>query len=107
MGLDLGCRSTEKFNQTILSSNTVFWNGPMGGCEKEPFSKGTTSICISLKQAKDNVVNVIVGGGDSIAALKKLGNKEWVTYISTGVGALLDSLEGKTLPGVQALSNDY
>ena len=107
MGLDIGSSSIEKFNQTILSSNTVFWNGPMGVFEKEQFSKGTTSICISLKQAKENGVNVIVGGGDSIAALKKLGNKEWVTYISTGGGALLESLEGKTLPGVKALSNDY
>ena len=107
MGLDIGSRSIEKFNQTILSSNTVFWNGPMGVFEKEQFSKGTKSICISLKQAKEKGVNVIVGGGDSIAALKKLGNKEWVTYISTGGGALLESLEGKTLPGVKALSNDY
>ena len=107
MGLDIGSSSIEKFNQTILSSNTVFWNGPMGVFEKELFSKGTTSICTSLKQAKENGVNVIVGGGDSIAALKKLGNKEWVTYISTGGGALLESLEGKTLPGVKALSNDY
>jgi phosphoglycerate kinase len=107
MGLDIGSRSIEKFNQTILSSNTVFWNGPMGVFEKEQFSKGTKSICASLKQAKENGVNVIVGGGDSIAALKKLGNKEWVTYISTGGGALLESLVGKTLPGVKALSNDY
>ena len=107
MGLDIGSSSIEKFNQTILSSNTVFWNGPMGVFEKEQFSKGTTSICVSLKQAKENGINVIVGGGDSIAALKKLGNKEWVTYISTGGGALLESLEGKTLPGVKALSNDY
>ena len=107
MGLDIGSKSIEKFNQTILSSNTVFWNGPMGVFEKEQFSKGTKSICTSLKQAKENGVNVIVGGGDSIAALKKLGNKEWVTYISTGGGALLESLEGKTLPGVKALSNDY
>jgi phosphoglycerate kinase len=107
MGLDIGSRSIEKFNQTILSSNTVFWNGPMGVFEKEQFSKGTKSICTSLKQAKEKGVNVIVGGGDSIAALKKLGNKEWVTYISTGGGALLESLEGKTLPGVKALSNDY
>ena len=107
MGLDIGSRSIEKFNQTILSSNTVFWNGPMGVFEKEQFSKGTKSICTSLKQAKEKGVNVIVGGGDSIAALKKLGNKEWVTYISTGGGALLESLEGKALPGVKALSNDY
>ena len=78
----------------------------MGVFEKEKFSLGTRSVCNSLKQAKEKGVNVIVGGGDSIAALKKLGNKEWVTYISTGGGALLESLEGKILPGVKALSDD-
>jgi len=106
MGLDIGEKSIEKFNKAILSSNTIFWNGPMGVFEKEKFSLGTKSICNSLKQAKEKGVNVIVGGGDSIAALKKLGNKEWVTYISTGGGALLESLEGKILPGVKALSDD-
>ena len=106
MGLDIGERSVAKFNKAILSSNTIFWNGPMGVFEKEKFSLGTKSICNSLKQAKEKGVNVIVGGGDSIAALKKLGNKEWVTYISTGGGALLESLEGKILPGVKALSDD-
>ena len=107
MGLDIGHRSIEKFNKVISSSKTVFWNGPMGVFEKENFAHGTKSICLSIKQAKENGVNVIVGGGDSIAALKKLGNKEWVSYISTGGGALLESLEGKILPGVKALSNDY
>ena len=106
MGLDIGGESIEKFNKAIISSNTIFWNGPMGVFEKEQFSLGTRSICNSLKQAKEKGVNVIVGGGDSIAALKKLGNKEWVTYISTGGGALLESLEGKILPGVKALSDD-
>ena len=106
MGLDIGGESIEKFNKAILSSNTIFWNGPIGVFEKEKFSLGTRSICNSLKQAKEKGVNVIVGGGDSIAALKKLGNKEWVTYISTGGGALLESLEGKILPGVKALSDD-
>ena len=107
MGLDIGKESIEKFNKAILSCNTVFWNGPMGVFEKEKFSLGTEAICKSLREAKSNGVNVIVGGGDSIAALKKLGNKDWVTYISTGGGALLESLEGKALPGVKALSNDY
>jgi len=79
----------------------------MGVFEKEKFSQGTEAICKSLREAKSKGVNVIVGGGDSIAALKKLGNKDWVTYISTGGGALLESLEGKALPGVKALSNDY
>ena len=103
MGLDIGKKSIEKFSQEIFLSNTIFWNGPMGVFEKELFSEGTSSICNSLREAKEKGVNVIVGGGDSIAALKKLGNKDWVSYISTGGGALLESLEGKTLPGVKAL----
>jgi len=103
IGLDIGKKSIEKFSKEILSSNTIFWNGPMGVFEKELFSEGTGSICNSLREAKQKGINVIVGGGDSIAALKKLGNKDWVSYISTGGGALLESLEGKTLPGVKAL----
>jgi len=103
MGLDIGPKSAEKFNYEISISNTIFWNGPVGVFEKDLFSFGTKSICESLKKAKGSGANVIVGGGDSIAALKKLGNKEWVNYISTGGGALLESLEGKILPGVKAL----
>jgi len=104
MGLDIGEKSMEIFHQEILTSNTIFWNGPMGVFEKELFSEGTSSICNSLREAKEKGVNVIVGGGDSIAALKKLGKEDWVGYISTGGGALLESLEGKTLPGVKALT---
>tara|TARA_B100001063_G_scaffold55485_1_gene49453 strand:- start:4061 stop:5248 length:1188 start_codon:yes stop_codon:yes gene_type:complete len=103
MGLDIGEKSMEIFHQEILTSNTIFWNGPMGVFEKKLFSEGTSSICNSLREAKEKGVNVIIGGGDSIAALKKLGKEEWVGYISTGGGALLESLEGKTLPGVKAL----
>jgi len=106
MGLDIGTKTIEKFNQAILSSKTIFWNGPVGVFEKEAFLEGTKSICNSLKEAKTLGVNVIVGGGDSIAALKKLGKEDWVSYISTGGGALLESLEGKTLPGVKALLNE-
>jgi len=106
MGLDIGPKTIEKFNQAILSSKTIFWNGPVGVFEKEAFLEGTRSICNSLKEAKTLGVNVIVGGGDSIAALKKLGKEDWVSYISTGGGALLESLEGKTLPGVKALLNE-
>ena len=106
MGLDIGTKTIEKFNQAILSSKTIFWNGPVGVFEKEAFLDGTRSICNSLKEAKTIGVNVIVGGGDSIAALKKLGKEDWVSYISTGGGALLESLEGKTLPGVKALLNE-
>ena len=106
MGLDIGPKTIEKFNQAILSSKTIFWNGPVGVFEKEAFLEGTKSLCNSLKEAKNLGTNVIVGGGDSIAALKKLGKEDWVSYISTGGGALLESLEGKTLPGVKALLNE-
>ena len=106
MGLDIGTKTIEKFNQAILSSKTIFWNGPVGVFEKEAFLEGTKSLCNSLKEAKNLGTNVIVGGGDSIAALKKLGKEDWVSYISTGGGALLESLEGKTLPGVKALLNE-
>ena len=106
MGLDIGTKTIEKFNQAILSSKTIFWNGPVGVFEKEAFLEGTRSICNSLKEAKTIGIKVIVGGGDSIAALKKLGKEDWVSYISTGGGALLESLEGKTLPGVKALLNE-
>tara|TARA_Y200000002_G_scaffold61315_1_gene46573 strand:- start:680 stop:1867 length:1188 start_codon:yes stop_codon:yes gene_type:complete len=103
MGLDIGKKSMELFNQEILTSSTIFWNGPMGVFEKDLFSEGTRSICNSLREAKEKGINIIVGGGDSIAALKKLGKEDWVGYISTGGGALLESLEGKNLPGVKAL----
>ena len=106
IGLDIGTKTIEKFNQAILSSKTIFWNGPVGVFEKEAFLEGTRSICNSLKEAKTIGIKVIVGGGDSIAALKKLGKEDWVSYISTGGGALLESLEGKTLPGVKALLNE-
>ena len=106
MGLDIGPKTIDKFNKVILSSKTIFWNGPVGVFEKEAFLDGTKSVCNSLKEAKIKGVNVIVGGGDSIAALKKLGKEDWVSYISTGGGALLESLEGKTLPGVKALLNE-
>ena len=107
MGLDIGPETILKFNKEIALSKTIFWNGPVGVFEKEKFSKGTEAICKSLKSAKEAGVNVIVGGGDSIAALKKLGKEEWVSYISTGGGALLESLEGKVLPGVFALTDEY
>ena len=107
MGLDIGPETILKFNKEISLSKTIFWNGPVGVFEKEKFSKGTEAICKSLKSAKETGVNVIVGGGDSIAALKKLGKEEWVSYISTGGGALLESLEGKVLPGVFALTDEY
>ena len=104
MGMDISRKSISAFEKVILSSNTVFWNGPMGVFEKEKFSQGTMEICKILKRAKEENKYVITGGGDSIAALKKFGKTSWVNYISTGGGAMLESLEGKELPGVKALN---
>ena len=103
-GMDISSKSITAFENIIMSSNTVFWNGPMGVFEKEKFSNGTSQICKILKKAKDEKKYVIVGGGDSIAALNQFGKAIWVDYISTGGGAMLESLEGKILPGVKALN---
>lgn len=103
-GMDICSKTISVFEKVIMSSNTIFWNGPMGVFEKEKFSNGTKQICEILKKAKEEGKYVIVGGGDSIAALKKFGKESWVNYISTGGGAMLESLEGKKLPGIKALN---
>jgi len=103
-GMDIYSKTISVFEKVIMSSNTIFWNGPMGVFEKEKFSNGTKQICEILKKAKEEGKYVIVGGGDSIAALKKFGKESWVNYISTGGGAMLESLEGKKLPGIKALN---
>ena len=103
-GMDIYTKTASVFEDVIMSSNTIFWNGPMGVFENEKFSQGTRQICKILKKAKEEKKHVIVGGGDSIAALKKFGKEGWVSYISTGGGAMLESLEGKELPGVKALN---
>ena len=102
--MDIFLETISVFENVIMSSSTIFWNGPMGVFEKEKFSHGTKQICEILKKAKEEGRYVIVGGGDSIAALKKFGKESWVNYISTGGGAMLESLEGKKLPGVKALN---
>ena len=103
-GMDICSKTISVFEKVIMSSNTIFWNGPMGVFEKEKFSNGTKQICEILKKAKEEGRYVIVGGGDSIAALKKFGKESWVNHISTGGGAMLESLEGKKLPGIKALN---
>ena len=103
-GMDIYSKTISVFEKVIMSSNTIFWNGPMGVFEKEKFSNGTKQICEILKKAKEEGKYVIVGGGDSIAALKKFGKESWVNHISTGGGAMLESLEGKKLPGIKALN---
>ena len=104
MGLDIGTKSMEIFNQEILTSNTIFWNGPMGVFEFPKYAKGTIEIGESIALATKSGSFSLVGGGDSVAAVKQFGLENKMSYISTGGGAMLESLEGKKLPGIAALS---
>ena len=103
MGLDIGPKSINLFNDEILSSKTILWNGPMGVFEFDNFSKGTLSVGKSICESTERGAYSLVGGGDSIAAIKKFNLTEGVSYISTGGGAMLEYLEGKELPALEAL----
>jgi len=103
LGVDIGPKTIELFRSTILQSKTILWNGPMGVFEMEPFAKGTFLIANFLKEATENGATTIVGGGDSAAAVSQAKVAKSITHISTGGGASLEFLEGKTLPGVLAL----
>ena len=100
MGLDIGPRTVEEFARTIADAKTIFWNGPMGVFELEPFSAGTRGVATAVSSASGYSV---VGGGDSLAALKKFDLLDGVDHLSTGGGASLEFLEGRTLPGVEVL----
>ncbi len=105
MGLDIGPQSIAKYTKCIENSKTILWNGPMGVFELDPFSKGTIEIAKAVSSATQKGAYSLVGGGDSVAALKKFKLEQSVSYISTGGGAMLESLEGKILPGVAAIVN--
>ncbi len=99
-GLDVGPRTVEEFTRVLADARTVFWNGPMGVFELEPFALGTRGVAQAVAAAD---AFTVVGGGDSVAAIRKLGFEDSVDHLSTGGGASLEFLEGKTLPGVAVL----
>jgi len=103
MGLDVGPMAITTFKKVISESKTILWNGPMGVFEMDAFSKGTVEIAQEVAHATRRGAYSLVGGGDSVAAINKFELAEQVSYISTGGGAMLESLEGKTLPGVAAV----
>lgn len=102
-GLDVGPKSSEIFDEIVNQSKTILWNGPLGVFELETFSKGTIALGESIDRATKNGAFSLVGGGDSVAAVKQFGFADKVSYVSTGGGAMLETLEGKTLPGIEAI----
>jgi phosphoglycerate kinase len=102
-GLDAGPKSIEAFDKVVNQSKTILWNGPLGVFEMESFSKGTIELGNSIANATKNGTFSLVGGGDSVAAVKQFGFADKVSYVSTGGGAMLEMLEGKTLPGIEAI----
>lgn len=104
-GLDIGERTAERFAETIKSSRTVLWNGPMGVFEIKPFASGTETVARAMAEATGKGAVTVVGGGDTAAAVKKFGFEDKVSHVSTGGGASLEFLSGLTLPGIAALTD--
>ena len=102
-GMDAGPASLENWKKIILASKTVLWNGPVGVFEMDKFAKGTLQIAEDLAEATANGTYTLVGGGDSVAAVTKMGYADKVSYVSTGGGAMLEAIEGKELPGIAAI----
>lgn len=102
-GVDAGPKTLENWKSIILNSKTVVWNGPVGVFEIDKFANGTLQIAEDLAEATANGTYTLVGGGDSVAAVTKMGYADKVSYVSTGGGAMLEALEGKDLPGVAAI----
>ncbi len=103
MGLDVGPKTSEIFGEVLSESKTILWNGPVGVFEMEKFSQGTKQLGLDIAKATKNGAFSLVGGGDSVAAVHQFNLTDKVSYVSTGGGAMLEMLEGKTLPGIQAL----
>lgn len=102
-GLDVGPQTLEAFNKVIMDSKIILWNGPLGVFEMEKFAAGTITLGNFIADATEAGTFSLVGGGDSVAAVKQFGLEEKMSYVSTGGGAMLEMLEGKTLPGIAAI----
>lgn len=107
MGLDIGMKSANKFEEVILHSKTILWNGPIGVFEFSNFSGGTLKIAMAVARATDKGAYSLIGGGDSIAAVNKYGLAHKISYISTAGGALLEYIEGRKLPSIRAIKETY
>jgi phosphoglycerate kinase len=103
MGMDIGTKTREFYAEAIKGAKTVFWNGPMGVFEKDEFADGTKAVAEAVAEVKANGGTSIIGGGDSVAAINKFGLAPKMSWISTGGGASMELVEGKALPGVEAL----
>lgn len=105
MGLDAGPVTRNNFAAVIAKSKTILFNGPVGVFELPTFALGTKALCEAIADATKNGAFSLVGGGDSVAAVKQFEYDQKVSYVSTGGGAMLEMLEGKTLPGIAAVLN--
>ena len=104
-GLDAGLKSLANFKEVIMASKTILWNGPLGVFEMENFANGTIELGNYIAKATANGAFSLVGGGDSVAAVKQFGLEDKMSYVSTGGGAMLEMLEGRALPGIDAILN--
>jgi phosphoglycerate kinase len=102
-GLDAGPKSLENFKKIIMDSKTILWNGPLGVFEMEKFAHGTITLGEYIAESTANGAFSLVGGGDSVSAVKQFGLEDKMSYVSTGGGAMLEMLEGRILPGIQAI----
>jgi len=103
MGLDAGPETQKQFAAVINASQTILFNGPVGVFEMPNFAHGTIAVCEAIATATQKGAFSLVGGGDSVSAVKQFGFEDKVSYVSTGGGAMLEMLEGKTLPGIAAI----